>query len=154
MKRIVIVFALLSLVPACAQEKQQEAKEQPKPGEAQEKAAPKQEEQKPEERTFNADPPPRKVGGEVSPPKVKYAPDPKYSKEARRKRIEGRSVLWVVVGKDGLPHNMRVVRAVGYGLDEEAINAVRKWRFEPARLKDGTPVDVQINVEINFRCCP
>ena len=59
-------------------------------------------------------------------------------------------VLWVVVGPDGRPHDMRVQRSLGMGLDEKAMEAVRQWKFEPAR-KDGQPVAVQINVEVNFR---
>jgi len=59
-------------------------------------------------------------------------------------------VLWVVVGPDGRVHDIRVSRTLGLGLDEKAMEAVRNWKFEPAR-KDGQPVAVQINVEVNFR---
>jgi TonB family protein len=59
-------------------------------------------------------------------------------------------VLWVVVGPDGRPRDVRVSRSLGLGLDEKAMDAVRSWKFEPAR-KDGQPVAVQINVEVNFR---
>ena len=58
-------------------------------------------------------------------------------------------MLWLVVGTDGKPRDIHVERIVGLGLDEEAIKAVKKWTFEPAR-KDGQPVAVQINVEVNF----
>jgi protein TonB len=58
-------------------------------------------------------------------------------------------VLALVVGTDGKPRDIHVQRMVGLGLDEEAIKAVKKWTFEPAH-KDGRPVAVQINVEVNF----
>ncbi len=91
-----------------------------------------------------------RVGGGVSAPRALYAPDPEYSEEARKAKYQGTVVLWVVVGPDGRPHEIRVQRALGMGLDEKAIEAVRQWKFEPAR-KDGQAVAVQINVEVNFR---
>jgi TonB family protein len=45
---------------------------------------------------------------------------------------------------------MKVVRPLGMGLDQKALDAVKQWKFEPA-MKDGKPVAVQINVEVNFR---
>ncbi len=93
---------------------------------------------------------PYRVGGGVSAPRALFAPDPEYSEEARKAKYQGTVVLWVVVGPDGRPHEVRVQRSLGLGLDEKAIEAVRQWRFEPAK-KDGTPVAVQINVEVNFR---
>jgi TonB family protein len=86
----------------------------------------------------------------VTAPQVINAPDPKYSKEGRKKKIEGTVVLWVTVGPDGLPRDIKVRRSLGYGLDEEAIKAVKQWRFKPGKLK-GQPVAVQINIDINFR---
>ena len=59
-------------------------------------------------------------------------------------------ILWLVVGADGLPHNLRVARSLGMGLDEKALDAVRLWRFQPATL-NGQPVAVEINVEVSFR---
>ncbi len=59
-------------------------------------------------------------------------------------------MLWLIVGPDGKPHDIKVARALGMGLDQKAIEAVRNWKFEPA-MKDGKPVAVQINVEVNFR---
>jgi len=91
-----------------------------------------------------------KVGGGVSAPRVLYAPDPEYSDEARRAKHQGTVVLWVVVGPDGRVRDVRVQRSLGMGLDERALEAVKNWKFEPAR-KDGQPVAVQINVEVNFR---
>jgi TonB family protein len=86
----------------------------------------------------------------ATPPRAIKSPDPRYSKEARKKKIGGITVLWLIVGADGLPRDIRVARSVGYGLDEEAIKAVKKWRFEPSTI-DGKPVAVMINVEVTFR---
>jgi TonB family protein len=91
-----------------------------------------------------------RVGGGVSAPRALFAPDPEYSEEARKAKYQGTVVLWVVVGPDGRTHEIRVQRSLGMGLDEKAMEAVRLWKFEPAR-KDGRPVAVQINVEVNFR---
>jgi protein TonB len=91
-----------------------------------------------------------RVGGGVSAPKAIYSPDPEYSEEARKAKYQGTCVLWLVVGPDGKPRDIRVQRTLGLGLDEKAIEAVKTWRFEPA-LKDGKPVAVQINVEVSFR---
>jgi len=93
---------------------------------------------------------PYRVGGGVSAPKPLYTPDPEYSEEARKAKYQGVVVLWLVIGADGHPQQIRVARPLGMGLDEKAIEAVRTWRFDPAR-KDGQPVAVQMNVEVSFR---
>ncbi len=91
-----------------------------------------------------------RVGGGVSAPRAIYSPDPDYSEEARKAKVQGVVTLWMIVGPDGNPRDIRVQRSLGMGLDEKAIAAVRTWRFEPAR-KDGQAVPVQINVEVMFR---
>jgi periplasmic protein TonB len=91
-----------------------------------------------------------KVGGGVQAPRAIETPDPEYSEEARKAKFQGTVVLWLIVDQTGHPHDIRVSRSVGMGLDQKAIEAVRRWRFEPA-TKDGQPVAVQINVEVNFR---
>jgi periplasmic protein TonB len=93
---------------------------------------------------------PYKVGGGVSAPRPIYSPDPEYSEEARRAKYQGTVVLWMIVGPDGRTHQIRVMRTLGLGLDEKAIEAVREWRFEPAR-RNGQPVSVEISVEVSFR---
>jgi TonB family protein len=92
---------------------------------------------------------PYHVGGGVSAPKKIYDPDPDYSEEARKAKYQGTCVLYVVVGPDGKPRDIRVSRTLGLGLDEKAIEAVKTWRFEPA-TKDGKPVAVAINIEVTF----
>jgi len=91
-----------------------------------------------------------KVGGGVSAPRAVFTPDPEYSEEARKAKFQGTCVLWLVVGPDGHPRDIRVARTLGLGLDEKAIEAVKQWKFEPA-MKDGKPVAVMINVEVSFR---
>jgi TonB family protein len=93
---------------------------------------------------------PYRVGGGVSAPRAIYDPDPEYSDEARKAQYQGTVILWVVIGADGLTKDVRISRSLGMGLDEKAIQAVHKWRFEPA-LKDGRPVAVQLNIEVTFR---
>jgi periplasmic protein TonB len=90
-----------------------------------------------------------RVGGGVSAPRVVFSPDPEYSEEARKAKYQGTVVLHLIVGPDGRPRDISLQRTLGLGLDEKAIAAVRTWRFEPAK-KDGQPVSVAINVEVNF----
>ena len=89
------------------------------------------------------------VGGGVSAPRVIYQVDPEFSEEARKAKYQGTCTLLVVVDASGRPTNIRVGSSLGMGLDEKAIEAVRKWRFEPAQ-KDGHPVNVDIAVEVDF----
>lgn len=91
-----------------------------------------------------------RVGKGITPPRQIYSPDPDYSEEARKMKHQGSVMLWMVVGTDGRPRSIRVQRSLGMGLDEKAVEAVKTWRFEPAR-KDGQAVPVQINVEVLFR---
>jgi TonB family protein len=88
-------------------------------------------------------------GGEVSPPKALFAPDPGYTAEARRAKLQGTCTLELVVGPDGHPRNIRVTHPLGGGLDEKAIENIQQWRFEPA-MKDGKPIAAQISVAVTF----
>ena len=90
-----------------------------------------------------------RVGGGVTAPRVIDDPSPEYSEEARKARFEGTVVLWLIVDANGRPRDLRVARSLGMGLDQKALQAVRLWRFKPA-MKDGTPVAVEVNVEVNF----
>ncbi len=91
-----------------------------------------------------------RIGGGVIAPHAIYAPKPEYSEEARREKIEGVCVVVLIVGPDGVPRNIRVRQTLRPDLDAKAIEAVEKWRFEPA-MKDGKPVTVAINAEVEFR---
>jgi len=92
-----------------------------------------------------------RVGGGVSAPQATFSPNPEYSEAARQAKLEGSVVLWLIVGPDGRPRNIREAGTpLGLGLDESAIEAVKTWRFNPG-YKDGKPVTVQINVTVDFR---
>ena len=89
------------------------------------------------------------VGG-VSAPRLISDPEPEYSEEGRKARHQGSVLLQVIVGTDGRLRDVRVIQPLGFGLDEKAVEAVRQWRFEPAK-KNGQPVTVVVNIEVNFR---
>ena len=91
--------------------------------------------------------------GAVTQPKAVHTQDPKYTKEAESRHIEGRSVLGVVVDTTGTAVDIGILEPLGMGLDEQAVLSVKRWKFRPSTL-NGQPVPVRINVEINFRCCP
>ena len=78
------------------------------------------------------------VGGDVIAPKAIYAPEPEFSEAARKAGYGGTCVLSLIVGTDGRPRDIRVVRKLGMQLDEKAFQAFREWRFEPAQ-KGGKP---------------
>lgn len=91
------------------------------------------------------------VGNGVSAPVLIYAPEAEFSDEARRAKYQGVCLIALIVDAQGNPRNLRVIRPLGMGLDEKALEAVRKYKFKPS-LKDGrTPVPVAITVEVNFR---
>jgi TonB family protein len=91
-----------------------------------------------------------RVGGGVTSPVPVYKIEPEYSEEARKAKYQGTVVLSVIIDATGKPTNLKVVRPLGLGLDEKAIDAVRKWRFRPG-TKEGKPVAVFATIEVNFR---
>ncbi len=93
---------------------------------------------------------PYRIGGEVSAPSLMAKVEPEYSEEARKAKYSGTVLLSIVVDEHGLPRDIHVVRPLGLGLDEKAIEAVMKWRFRPG-MKGGRPVATQAQVEVNFR---
>lgn len=78
------------------------------------------------------------------------APEPEFSEAARKAGYQGTCVLSLIVGANGRPRDIRAVRKLGMQLDEEAIRALKEWKFEPAQ-KDGKPVAVSIEVEFSFQ---
>jgi TonB family protein len=76
--------------------------------------------------------------------------DPQYTDQARRAKLNGVCILALVIGVDGIPQNVRVVRKLDPGLDKKAIEAVSKYRFDPATL-NGKPVPVEVNIEVAFK---
>jgi len=103
----------------------------------------------PEEKEIPLSGPPLKVGGDVSPPILIYSTAAEYSDEAKKARVQGEILLSMIVDIDGRPKSIAVIRPLGHGLDEEAIRAVRQWKFKPGQ-KNGEPVPVQMNVQVNF----
>jgi len=81
----------------------------------------------------------------------RVCPDPKYSDQARQEHLEGTVTLRVLVGADGRVENLAILRGIGFGLDENAAQAVRAWQFLPARDGAGRPVESWITVETLFR---
>jgi len=89
-------------------------------------------------------------GGEVTAPSLLYKVEPGYSEEARAEKVLGAVLLGVVIGTDGLAHDINVLNGVGAGLDEKAVEAIQKWHFQPG-TKDGDPVQVRAKIEVDFR---
>jgi protein TonB len=90
------------------------------------------------------------IGGGVSSPVVLHQVEPEFSEEARKAKFSGNVLVYLFVDPDGKPSHVRVVKPVGMGLDEKAVEAVRQYRFKPA-MKDGKPVQVDLYVEVNFQ---
>lgn len=90
------------------------------------------------------------VGGGISAPVPIYTPEAEFSDEARRAKYQGVCLISLIVDAQGNPQNPRVVRPLGMGLDEKALEAVRKYKFKPA-MKGNTPVAVMMSIEVNFR---
>lgn len=93
---------------------------------------------------------PYRPGSGIEPPRVLHEVKPAYTEQARRAGLEGEVVLEIVVRRDGTVSDVRVLRRLGSGLDEEAVRAVRQWRFAPAE-RFGDAVDVVVEVAMEFR---
>jgi TonB family protein len=89
-------------------------------------------------------------GTEVSPPHAISAGGPEFSEIARQVGFDGTVILSLVVTPEGIPSDISVIRPLGLGLDEQALQAVSNWKFEPAR-KEGVPMPCRIHVETTFR---
>ncbi|HKS95341.1 MAG TPA: TonB family protein [Terriglobia bacterium] len=92
----------------------------------------------------------RKAGGKVSPPVPVYKPEPPYSERARVAKLQGTTILWMVVNEQGAVEHAQIEKPIGLGLDQEALRTVRTWTFQPAQ-RAGVPVPVRILVEVSFR---
>jgi TonB family protein len=83
------------------------------------------------------------------PPRAIYTPGPQFSEEARRARLQGVVVLEVIVDKAGSVTRIKLVKPLGGDLDDNAMNGVKDWRFNPA-TQNGLPVAVRMNIEVGF----
>lgn len=89
-------------------------------------------------------------GGAFTAPVIVWKTEPPYSDEARRAKLQGTVVLQIEIDIHGRAENIRVVRSLGLGLDERAVEAVHSWKFKPA-YRDGKPVAAPAMIEVNFR---
>ena len=93
---------------------------------------------------------PYRPGSGVEPPRLLREVRADYTDVARRAGVTGDVVLEIVVQRDGAVGDVRILQRLGSGLDERAVDAVRGWRFVPARMR-GVPVDVLVEVAVEFR---
>lgn len=89
------------------------------------------------------------IGGAVAPPQLVYSVEPEFSDEARRAKYQGVVALSVVINTQGRAVDITVVRHLGMGLDQKAIDAVRQYRFRPAMMH-GKAVPVYMTIEVDF----
>jgi len=89
------------------------------------------------------------IGGSIRPPALIHSVEPEFSEEARKAKFSGNVQVYLWVDELGNPSHIRVVRGVGMGLDEKAVEAVRQYRFKPA-MKDGKPVKVDMYIDVDF----
>ncbi|HYW44436.1 MAG TPA: energy transducer TonB [Bryobacteraceae bacterium] len=90
------------------------------------------------------------IRGSATAPVVLFKLEPEYTEDARRARIQGTVILRIEVDTNGRPRNISVRQSLGLGLDEQAMDAVRHWKFRPGR-QNGRPVVTVALVEVNFR---
>jgi TonB family protein len=91
-----------------------------------------------------------RVGNGTTPPSLIYKLEPMYTEEARAAKIAGTVLLQLVIDPTGIATDLQLIKGVGFGLDEKAVEAINQWRFKPG-TKDGVPVPVQATIEVNFR---
>jgi TonB family protein len=92
---------------------------------------------------------PFRPGSGIEPPRLLREVKADYTDEGRRRNITGDVVLEIVVRRDGSVGDVRILQGLGAGLDQRAVDAVRQWRFDPARRK-GAAVDVIVEVAVEF----
>jgi TonB family protein len=89
------------------------------------------------------------ITDDITPPRLSEVASPDYTAEAKKKKIEGAVTLMIVIDKKGDVVDAKVVKGLGYGLDENAIIAVKEWKYKPAE-KDGAPIAVKMEVTVDF----
>lgn len=97
-----------------------------------------------------ATPPIYRVGGSVSAPVPLTSPEARYTPEAKKAKINGKCLVSLIVDRHGLPQNIQIAKSLDPGLDQNAMDAIARYRFKPA-MRNGEPVPVMVNVEVNFR---
>ena len=92
----------------------------------------------------------RQIGGSVLPPSWMHKVEPEFSEEARKAKVGGNVLVYMIVDANGHPRNIKVLRGLGMGLDEKAIEAMQQSTFHPA-TENGKAVPVELQVEVNFQ---
>jgi TonB family protein len=90
-----------------------------------------------------------RVGVGPAEPKCDYTPDPQYTVKAKRANVKGTVVVSTIVGVDGRLRDISIVRSLGYGLDEAAVKALRRWHCKP-NTQNGKPTPTHLQIEVNF----
>ncbi|MBV9768773.1 MAG: energy transducer TonB [Bryobacterales bacterium] len=88
-----------------------------------------------------------------TPPAIIHTIEPEYTKQALKAKIEGMVVLHAIIGVDGVPSNITIDKGLQKGLDQKAVECLKKWRFSPA-LRGDDPVPAKVIVEVDFRLPP
>ncbi len=89
------------------------------------------------------------ITDDITPPRLREVASPEYTAEAKKLKIEGQVTLAIVIDKKGEVVDAKVVKGLGHGLDENAVVAVKEWRYKPAE-KDGEPIAVKMEVTVDF----
>ncbi len=92
-----------------------------------------------------------RIGNGISAPSLVSKNEPEYTDVARLIKCQGTVMLHIVIDGQGLPRDISLARGLGFGLDENAVRAVRTWRFRPGVNGNNEPVPVMANIEVNFR---
>src|SRR5262249_35592586 len=89
-------------------------------------------------------------GNTVSPPEILFYTDPFYTRAAREKKVEGTVTIEGAFDMNGCMKVVRIIKSIGFGLDENALAAVRSWRFSPAKRNGEQPVEAHAQIDIDF----
>jgi len=100
--------------------------------------------------TDGAGNPIRRIGGGVSAPAIIHQVNPEYTPEAKKAKFGGTVLVGCIVNEQGVPEDVHVVRGIGMGLNDKAVEAVKQYKFRPA-LENGVPVPTALNIEVNFQ---
>jgi TonB family protein len=90
------------------------------------------------------------MGANETAPRLIFKAEPDYTEEARIAKYQGAALLYAEIGSDGIPRRIIPIRNLGFGLGEKAVEVVSRWRFKPG-IRDGQPVAVAANIEVNFQ---
>ena len=92
-----------------------------------------------------------RVGGDVTPPNaIRKLPEPQYTDVARKVRLQGMVILEAIIDRNGDVTDVRILKPLGMGLDNSALEGVKRWKFQPGTLH-GQPVPVIYNLTVIFR---